>query len=241
MRQQKDTSAAGFNLVEALVATMILSGAVLTFGAISTNALSSTRLHRHYEMAASVIDKQLNLIDYMGIDAFLQAGQTEGVVEDMEPAYQWTVTTEYQGTDDLYLVTITVTWLEGNRPYNVTAQTMLDGSGASAARAPTPTRTPTPTPEAGGSKRHEESREEYICGWRRAKGGCEQIAHRESTVRNPQSADPRFHAGGSPGGFDHQRLRGRDRRGRVERHRRQCHRPSTGRRRPRRRSDSRPT
>lgn len=118
----------GFNLVEALVATVILSGAVLTLSAISSNALSSTRLHRHYEMAAAVLDKQLSLIDYMGIDAFLQAGQTEGIVEDMEPAFRWTVTTEYQGTDSLYLVGITVTWMEGIRPYSVTVQTMLDGS-----------------------------------------------------------------------------------------------------------------
>ncbi len=118
----------GFNLVEALVATMILSGAVLTLGAISTNALSGTRLHRHYEMAAALIDKQLSLIDYLGIDAFIEAGQTEGMVEEMEPAFHWSVATEYQNTDDLYLVAITVTWLEGLRPYSVTVQTMLDGS-----------------------------------------------------------------------------------------------------------------
>jgi Tfp pilus assembly protein PilV len=121
----------GFNLVEALVATMILSGAVLTLSAIGTNALSSTRLHRHYETAASLIDRQLNLIDYLGIDAFLEAGQTDGLIEEFDPGYQWSVTTEYQGTDDLYLVSITMTWLEGKRPYSVTAQTMLDGTGTS--------------------------------------------------------------------------------------------------------------
>ena len=109
---------------------MILSGAVLTFGAIGTNALSGTRLHRHYEVAASLIDKQLSLIDYMGIDQFVQAGQTEGIVEELEPGYVWSVTTEYQGVDNLYLVGITVSWLEGRRPYRVTAQTMLNGTGA---------------------------------------------------------------------------------------------------------------
>jgi Tfp pilus assembly protein PilV len=123
----------GFNLVEALVATMILSGAVLTLGAISTNALSGTRLHRHYEMAAALVDKQLNLIDYMGIDSFLEAGQTEGIVDDMEPVFRWSVATEYQGTDDLYLVALTVTWLEGNRPYSVTVQTMLNGANSGTA------------------------------------------------------------------------------------------------------------
>lgn len=120
----------GFNLVEALVASMILSGAVLTLGAIGANALSSTRLHRHYETAAALVDKQLSLIDYMGIDAFIEAGQTEGLVEELEPVYRWSVTTEYQGTDSLYLVTIVVSWLEGVRPYSVTAQTMLDGASA---------------------------------------------------------------------------------------------------------------
>ncbi len=120
----------GFNLVEALVATMILSSAVLTLGAIGTNALSGTRLHRHYEVAAALIDKQLSLIDYMGIDQFIQMGQMEGIVEELEPGYQWSVTTEYQGVDNLYLVGISVSWLEGRRPYRVTAQTMLDGTGA---------------------------------------------------------------------------------------------------------------
>ena len=92
---------------------MILSSAVLTLGAIGTNALSGTRLHRHYEVAASLIDKQLSLIDYMGIDQFIQMGQTEGIVEELEPGYRWSVTTEYQGVDNLYLVAITVSWLEG--------------------------------------------------------------------------------------------------------------------------------
>jgi Zn-dependent alcohol dehydrogenase len=125
----RGTKHGGFNLVEALVATVILSSAVLTLGAIGTNALSGTRLHRHYEVAAALIDKQLTLIDYLGIDQFIEAGQMEGIVEELEPGYVWSVTTEYQGVDNLYLVGITVSWLEGSRPYRVSAQTMLDGTG----------------------------------------------------------------------------------------------------------------
>ncbi len=118
----------GFNLVETLVAGAILSGAVLTVGAISTRALTGTRLNRQYETAASLIDKQLSLIDYMGIDEFVEQGQTEGVFEDFEPGYQWQATTEYQGIDSLYLVTLTVTWVDNNRPYSLSAQTMFDGA-----------------------------------------------------------------------------------------------------------------
>ena len=118
----------GFNLVETVVASAILSGTVLTVGAISTRALTGTRLNRQYEIAASVIDRQLNLVDYIGIDEFVDVGQAEGVIEDFEPGYYWQASAEYQGIDSLYLVTITVTWVDGNRPYSLSAQTMFNGA-----------------------------------------------------------------------------------------------------------------
>ncbi len=120
--------ARGFNLVEILAASVILSGAVLTLGAIGTNTLTHARVDQHYELAASVIDLQLSLIDQVGIDQFIEAGQMEGVNDQFGLEYHWVVTTEYMGTDNLYLVTITVMWLEGKRPYRVTVQTMLNGA-----------------------------------------------------------------------------------------------------------------
>jgi type II secretory pathway pseudopilin PulG len=130
---------AGFNLVEMIVASVILSGSVLALAAISTNAVTDTTLNRHYEVAAAVIDEQLSMIDYMGIAQFLKLEKTEGVNEDVEPSCQWQVSTEYQGVDNLYSVTITVTWIERNRPYSLTAQTMLDGTGVAAATTETAT------------------------------------------------------------------------------------------------------
>jgi prepilin-type N-terminal cleavage/methylation domain-containing protein len=125
----------GFNLVEMLVSSAILSGTVLTVGAISTRALTGTRLNRQYEIAASLIDKQLSLIDYIGIDQFVEQGQFEGVVAEFEPGYQWQASAEYQGTDNLYLVTITVTWVDRNRPYSLAVQTMLNGKSTYAETA----------------------------------------------------------------------------------------------------------
>ena len=117
----------GFSLIETLVASAILSGAVLTLGAISTMSVSGTRLNRRYEVAASLIDKQLSLIDFIGRDEFIELGQMEGVFEGYEPTYHWEVVTEYQDIDSLYLVTITVSWIDGNRPYSISVDTMLDG------------------------------------------------------------------------------------------------------------------
>lgn len=116
----------GFSLIETLVASVILSGAVLTIGAISTVALRGTRLNRQYEVAASLLDKQLNMIDYIGIDEFIDIGQMEGGFEGY-PDYLWEVTTEYQDIDSLYLLTITVRWVNGNHPYSMSVDTMLDG------------------------------------------------------------------------------------------------------------------
>ena len=85
----------GFNLVETLVASAILSGAVVTIGAISTNAMMMTRQNRQYELAATIAEKQLRLIDYVGIDAIAESGTISGVVEDFDPVYTWEVTAEY--------------------------------------------------------------------------------------------------------------------------------------------------
>jgi len=119
----------GFNLVETVVASIILSGAVLTVGAVSTRSLSGTRLNRQYEIAASLIDKQLSLIDYIGIDEFIELGHMEGVFEEFEPGYHWEVSAEYEGIDNLYLLSITVSWVERNRPYSISVETMLNGTG----------------------------------------------------------------------------------------------------------------
>ena len=128
MRDLLRTTRSGFNLVETIVASMILSGAVLTLGAISTNALTSTRLNEHYRTAAQLIDRQLQYIDSVGIDQFIESEPAEGVVQEMDPGYQWQVSTEYQGTDNVYIVTITVSWMERKTPYTLSAQTMLNGA-----------------------------------------------------------------------------------------------------------------
>jgi len=122
------TNNKGFNLVETIVASVILSGAVLTVGAISTRSLTGTKLNRQYEVAASLIDKQLTLIDFIGIDEVIELGQMEGYFEEPEPGYRWEIVTEYQDIDSLYLVTITVSWVERNRPYSISVDTMLDGA-----------------------------------------------------------------------------------------------------------------
>jgi len=119
----------GFTLVETITASVILCGSVLAVGAISTRSLGETRLNRQYEVAAALADKQLTMIDYVGVEEFIELGQMEGDFEEPEPGYRWEVVTESQDVDNLYLVNITVSWVERKRPYTISVDTMLNGTG----------------------------------------------------------------------------------------------------------------
>jgi len=117
----------GFSLVETLVAGTILSATVLAVLATSSASIGTTRLNRQYEKAASLAEKQLSLIDFFGIDEFIDAGQLEGVSENTDPIFNWSVETEYQNIDSLYRVTITVTWVDRAHPRSLVVETMLNG------------------------------------------------------------------------------------------------------------------
>jgi type II secretory pathway pseudopilin PulG len=120
---------AGFTLVEALLSAAILAGAVLVLVAGTTRALGGTRLNRQRELAASLLDRQLSMIDYIGIEEFIELGQMEGEFDEFEGRYGWKVVTEAQDIGLLYKVSITVSWIESNRPYSVSVDTMLNGRG----------------------------------------------------------------------------------------------------------------
>ena len=120
----------GFTLVETLVASTIMCGAVLAIGAICSRSLTNTRLNRRYETALSLINRQLSIIDYLGIDEFLNIGEMDGEFEGYEPRYTWNVLTQYDNIDSLYFLTITVSWLEHTRVHSVSVDTMFNGISA---------------------------------------------------------------------------------------------------------------
>jgi prepilin-type N-terminal cleavage/methylation domain-containing protein len=116
----------GFTLVEAVAASVILGLAVMMLAAASTHALLEARLNRQYETAAMLADKQLSMIDYIGIDSLIETGQMEGDFDEYEPVYHWQASAEYEGIDNLYTVTVAVSWVERNRPYSVTVETRFN-------------------------------------------------------------------------------------------------------------------
>ena len=125
--------AKGFSLVEMVVAAVLLSGAVVTICSISARGMMGVKLNAEYEQAWEVLDRQLILIDYMGIDEFIEMDQMEGQFGDEESSatvHYWQVDIQELEPDALYKIDMTVSWGSEKRPYSVSASTMLNGKNA---------------------------------------------------------------------------------------------------------------
>lgn len=124
----------GFTLVEALVASVILGGAVMTLAGLSSRCLSRTRFNQEYEQAWQVLDRQLTLIDMMGIDEFVNEGITEGEIpgldREVQPRYRWQAEIQSEPDDYLYRVTMRVEWRLDNTWHTISACAMFDGQGS---------------------------------------------------------------------------------------------------------------
>jgi type II secretory pathway pseudopilin PulG len=118
----------GFTLLETILATVILCAVVIVVGATSSRAMNSTNLNRQYETARQIADRQLTIIDYIGINEFLTAGTNEGVLTRFGREYKWQVMAEKLELGNLYSVEVIVSWVEHNHQYNVSVGTMLNSS-----------------------------------------------------------------------------------------------------------------
>ena len=121
---------AGFTIAEAIVASMILAASVLVLCGICTRSLSSSRENRQRELAWDLLDRQLRLIDYTGIDEFIEQGIMEGQFKGDEEKYRWEVKITELEIDSLWKVDIKISWDQLARQKSVTATTMLNGQNA---------------------------------------------------------------------------------------------------------------
>ena len=111
---------------------MLLSGGVVAVSAISTKSFQGVKLNRENELAWDLLDKQLTLIDFMGIDAFVESGETTGMFEGeggQDPTHYWDVQVSPLEIDYLYTVNIVVGWGAGKRLREVSLTTMFNGQG----------------------------------------------------------------------------------------------------------------
>ena len=131
---QRRHSIKAFTLIEALVATVILAGSVASITALTSRCMVRTRLNQDYDRAWQLMDRQLTLIDAMGIDQFLEQRNNQGEIEDGDITFQWVVDAALQEIDQLYIINMRISWIKGNRGYSITAATCLNGPDPDAAQ-----------------------------------------------------------------------------------------------------------
>ena len=124
----------GFSLIEMLVASLLLSAAVVVLCAISTRSMTGVRLNRQYETAWNLLDKQLTMIDYMGIDEFLELRQMSGQFDLQgvgQTVYKWETAVNEGDLDNVYIVSVSISWDYAKREGRVSASTILNGQEVS--------------------------------------------------------------------------------------------------------------
>jgi prepilin-type N-terminal cleavage/methylation domain-containing protein len=122
----------GFSLIEMIVASIILSLAVVSICAVSTKSMTAVKSNREYEIAWDLLDRQLTIIDYAGIEEFINEGQMSGHFgdEESEGTHYWSAKCEEGEYDYLYNLELTVVWGPENAPSSISLSTVLNGTGS---------------------------------------------------------------------------------------------------------------
>ena len=125
--------ARGFSLIEIVTASTLLSLGVVTICTLSVRNVKRIHDNQQEEMAWDVLDRQLTMIDYVGVDEFLQMGRFEGTLggEDSPMGeYQWKAAVEAGSYTGSYNVAMVISWGPESHPQQISAMTILMGTAA---------------------------------------------------------------------------------------------------------------
>lgn len=129
MRKSKNNK--GFSLIEMIVASIVLSLAVVSICAVSTKSMTSVRSNRDYEVAWDLLDRQLTIIEYTGIEEFINEGQMTGQFGEGEGegTHYWSAKCAEGEYDYLYNLELSISWGADNAMRSISVSTMLNGTG----------------------------------------------------------------------------------------------------------------
>jgi prepilin-type N-terminal cleavage/methylation domain-containing protein len=120
----------GFTLIEVIAASALLAGGVVVVAAITSRSIDTLRLNTEYARAWEVMDRQLTIFQYIGIDTVVQKGITKGEFTEGDTDFSWSATIVDEPFDKLKRVDMTVAWSKGGRSRGITTTTMFDGTGS---------------------------------------------------------------------------------------------------------------
>lgn len=115
----------GAVLVDAIVGTILLAGALAVMIGLSGRALSAQIEGEHLEAAASLLDEQLNLVLAHGPDDYAKQFPTEGVCEAPFTGYRYQLDIRSATGGEPYTVRATVTWRSAGRDRSASVETLI--------------------------------------------------------------------------------------------------------------------
>jgi hypothetical protein len=117
----------GFSLIETLVAAGLLATATVTICTLGAKSLSSLRVHQDYEKAWDMLDRQMVLIEQLGVGTLVNTPNASGVINDQQGGqqWQWRVSAEPLEIERLYRLTMTLEWISDGKVRRIQCDTRL--------------------------------------------------------------------------------------------------------------------
>jgi prepilin-type N-terminal cleavage/methylation domain-containing protein len=122
MNRQKNK---GFSLIEVLIAAGLLAGATVTVCALGAKSLAAMRVCQEYEKAWDVLDRQMVLLEQIGVANLVNQSNLSGVIDDPQTQWKWRIAIEPLKVEELYALTLTVEWVSEGRVRRIQCDTRL--------------------------------------------------------------------------------------------------------------------
>lgn len=115
----------GVMLVDAIVATLLLAASLSVVLSLVSRALTTQRQGERLEVAAMLLDEQLQMVVARGPDDYAQRFGLEGRCEEPFEAYSYRLGIDAGKSGEAFVVRATISWEEGGRRYAESIETLV--------------------------------------------------------------------------------------------------------------------
>jgi type II secretory pathway pseudopilin PulG len=106
----------GMTLVDVLVAIILLASSMVILLGLVSRSISAQRQGENLEVAAMILDEQLNMVLALGPDEYAaRYGERETPAEAPFESFRYRVSVTPGAAGDAYRIVATVLWMEGGR------------------------------------------------------------------------------------------------------------------------------
>ncbi len=112
-------------LAEVIIAVVLLAASLAVVLAMAGRSLSAQRTGEELQIAAMLLDEQLNLVLARGPDNYAATFPTEGPCDAPYSNYAFALSFSGGTAGEPYTVTATVSWLHNGKPMSESVQTFI--------------------------------------------------------------------------------------------------------------------